>query len=39
MHGSQAPAPLAPCRNKSGGPEPPRISLMVQPRTAIFVVV
>ncbi len=38
MNGSQAPAPLAPCRNSSGGPEPPRISLMLQPRTAIVVV-
>src|SRR5262245_5362061 len=35
MKGSQAPAPLAPCRIMSGCPAPPRISLTLQSLTAI----
>src|SRR5260221_7592046 len=33
------PAPPPPCRNSSGRPVPPRISVMLQPRTEILVVV
>ena len=39
MNGSHWPAPLPPCRNNSGRPTPPRMTLMLQPRTAIFVIV
>src|SRR5262245_52883530 len=34
MNGSHVPAPLEPCRTTSGGPEPPRIIRMLQPRIA-----
>ncbi len=37
MYGSQPPAPPAPCRIRSGRPAPPRIRVMLQPRTASFV--
>ena len=33
MNGSQTPAPPAPCRNSSGAPLPPRITLTEQPAT------
>src|SRR5262249_35294746 len=39
MNGSQAPAPLAPCRTRSGEPAPPRIRPIVQPRSVNRVVV
>src|SRR4029453_151494 len=39
MNGSQAPAPLAPCRIMSGGPAPPPLCLMLQPLPAIVDVV
>src|SRR5215831_4432358 len=38
MAGAQS-APLAPCRNTSGGPDPPRIRRMLQPLTAIVEIV